>query len=425
MNHLSLFFPIITFVILLGLFFYKNNKKKWYIQEIFVSIKGNFIDIWYQFSSLKSRKKYLVLGIVVYVLVKVFMVFSINTNMPTFDEDAVAWWDMKTKIFASTQSLVLDKTNPEYLGADYGRYPFAGITDTYFLLPYGNFVNGLWNIIASLMYILALLLLFGIFLRKTNFFVSIISLYLFTSLPFVFIHWFGSYRNFPAWVFLFIFIFYLIDQLFHVDKEYGGNTGILFPILSVWFISSVTRNEGVILTGIMFLAIITFYHIFKKWKTQEIKKHFRPLIPIILWYIFNKIIFSFYPVWTVLNTWGTQINFDLLNSFFTNIAQSGVFVAPFQQMFYHPDYILLFVLFVITLIMFFRIYKHMKKIRLFWAITMLLLFLFMFTLYANVQSLWLLTHYAFIRYPVSIVLFLLYTIVYSLYLWKGSHESWL
>jgi hypothetical protein len=42
------------------------------------------------------------------------MLFSINMNMPTFDEDAVSGRDMKTKIFASTQSLVLDKTSSEF-----------------------------------------------------------------------------------------------------------------------------------------------------------------------------------------------------------------------------------------------------------------------------------------------------------------------
>ena len=78
----------------------------------------------------------MVLGICLYVIFKLFMLFSINTNMPTFDEDAVAGWDIKTKIFSSNQSLVLDKNSPEYFGSEYARYPFAGIIDTYFLLPY-------------------------------------------------------------------------------------------------------------------------------------------------------------------------------------------------------------------------------------------------------------------------------------------------
>jgi len=65
------------------------------------------------------------------------MLFSINVSMPTYSDDAIIGRDMTTKIFSIHKSLVLDTTSPEYFGTDYGRYPFAGITDTYFLLPYG------------------------------------------------------------------------------------------------------------------------------------------------------------------------------------------------------------------------------------------------------------------------------------------------
>jgi len=145
------------------------------MKEIFAHIRADFRLIGKQFLELKPWKKYLVLAIGIYALIKVIMVFSINTHMPTFDEDAVAGWDIKTKIFASNKSLVLDMASPEYFGTDYGRYPFAGITDTYFLLPYDGFVNGLGNIIEPLLYFFALLLLFGVFLRKTNLFVAAIS----------------------------------------------------------------------------------------------------------------------------------------------------------------------------------------------------------------------------------------------------------
>lgn len=415
LNHLSLLFPIVTFVGLLWLFIYRSSKQSWYVKEIIASIKTNFLDIWKQFSSLKLRKKYLVLGIVVYVFVKVVMLFSINTNMPTFDEDAVAGRDIKTKIFASTQSLVLDKASPEYFGTDYWRYPFGGITDTYFLLPYGEFVNWLSNIISPLIYILSILLLFGIFLRKSNLFWAVLISYVFTSLPFIFIHGFGSYRNFPAWVLLFVFIFYLIDQLFHLDKEYWGNTNILLPLLFVGFLSSVIRNEGVMITGISFIAIIVAYHIFKKWKFKEIKFQILPLIPIILWYIINKFVLWLYPEWAILATWwSTNLSTNLINSFFTNLNQSGVFLAPFQQMFYHPDYILLFLLFFLALIFFVMKYKQFKDSWLILLISLFLVIIFMFTLYSTL-SLGLVTHFAFIRYPVSIVLFLIYIVVYFLF----------
>jgi hypothetical protein len=69
-----------------------------------------------------------------YALIKIFMVFSINLHMPTFDDDAVTGWDLKTKIFAENKSLVLDKASPEFLGSALDRNVFAPLTDTYFLL---------------------------------------------------------------------------------------------------------------------------------------------------------------------------------------------------------------------------------------------------------------------------------------------------
>ncbi len=424
--RLSLLWPIITFIILLSLFVYKTKKTSWYIDWVFASVKNNFIDIKKQFLSLKLRKKYIVIAIWIYVLVKIFMVFQINTHMPTFDEDAVAGRDLKTKIFTENKTLVLDKTSPEYFWTDYGRYPFAWLTDTYFLLPYWEFVNWMSNIISPLIYLLSVFLLWGIFLRKTNLFVAVLSLYVFTSLPFVFIHWFGSYRNFPSWLFLFLFVFYLIDQLFNLDKEYWDNKRILIPIILVWFLSSIIRNESVMLTLISFLSIVILYHIFKKQNIKKLKTQFRPIIPIIFAYILNKIIFSLYPTWTLLNTGWTEIGSGLISSFFTNIKEPWVLLAPFKQMFTHPDYILLFVLFTISLIVFFARYKKMKNVWLFTIVTLLILFTFMFTLYANVQSLWLLTHYAFIRYPVSIIPFLIYTMIYTIYIATSkNNEHWL
>jgi len=425
-DKLSLIWPIITFILSLWLLIYKNKKQKWFIKEIIQYIKSDFVNIKTQFKWFKSRKQYLMLGILVYVLLKLFIVFSINVNMPTFDEDAVVWWDIKTKIFTENKSLVLDKNSPEYFWTDYGRYPFASIIDTYFMLPYGQYINWFGNIISPLIYILSLLLLFGIFFRKTNIFFSILTLYIFTSIPFVFIHWFGSYRNFPSWVILFIFIFYLIDQLFNIERIHWNNIKIILPLLFIGFLSSIIRNEGVMLTGIMLLAVIFLYSIFKKLEIRDIKQALFLFIPIILGFILNKIIFSFYPIGSVLNTWGnggTKINIKLLNSFFTNIGEPGVFAAPFQQMFYHSDYSLLFLIFTIVLLVFSLNYKKMKWVWTIFAITLFLIIIFMFILYSNFQWLGLLTHYAFIRYPVSMILFLIYPILYVPYIIYESRKN--
>lgn len=414
-DKLSLIWPIVTLFVLSWVFIYKirNNPEYWI--EIVSSIKNTFKYINNQISQILNWKRYILIAILIYVLVKVIMVFQINTNMPTFDEDAVAGRDIKTKIFAENKSLVLDKNNPEYFWTDYGRYPFASLADTYFLLPYWEFVNWMSNIISPLIYLLSIILLFGIFLRKTNFFIAAISSYIFTSLPFVFIHWFGSYRNFPSWVFLFVFVFYLIDQLFNINKEvWDINTNILFPIILIWFLSSVTRNEWVMLTWISFVVIMALYNIFKKQDIKGILKQIWPITPIIFAYIINKIIFSFYPSGTVLNTWWTEINAELFNSFLVNIKEPWVLIAPFKQMFLHPDYILLFYIFMLSIILFVWKYKKMRELWIFSSVILVILAIFLFVLYSNL-NLWLVTHFAFIRYPVSIILFLIFFIWYSIY----------
>ena len=98
----------------LALFIYKNSKDHEFIKEIGKNINADVLRIKQQYHELSSWKKYVIIGIVIYMLVKLCMVFSLNTYMPTYDEDAVTGRDLKTKIFTEHKSLVLDKTNPEF-----------------------------------------------------------------------------------------------------------------------------------------------------------------------------------------------------------------------------------------------------------------------------------------------------------------------
>ncbi|MEI7562609.1 MAG: hypothetical protein WCJ39_02610 [bacterium] len=106
--------PLVTFFVLLGLFVHRIKLNPHYLQEVLNSIGMNLQNISHQFLAYKLWKKILIVAMLVYALFKIVMVFSINTHMPTFDEDAVYGWDMKTKIFVENKSLVLDKASPEY-----------------------------------------------------------------------------------------------------------------------------------------------------------------------------------------------------------------------------------------------------------------------------------------------------------------------
>jgi hypothetical protein len=159
LNKLSLLCPVLTFLVVLGWLVYLQVKNRIF-SEIGASVSETFSLMRTQFSDMHIVKKILSACIIVYVIFKVFMAFSINVSMPTFDEDAVGGWDLKTKVFVENKSLVLDKTSPEFLGSALERNIFAPLTDTYFLLGYENFPVGLSNIISPLVYIGLVILFF-------------------------------------------------------------------------------------------------------------------------------------------------------------------------------------------------------------------------------------------------------------------------
>lgn len=409
-NKLSLLWPIITFSVCLALLIYRNNKHKWFMKEIIQYIKSDFYNIKTQFKLLKNWKQYIIIGVLIYVLLKLFMVFSINTHMPTFDEDAVAWIDMKTKIFTENKSLVLNKWSIEYLWNDFSRYPFSAIVDTYFLLPYWYFIDWLSNIISPLIYIMSLLVLFWIFLRKSNLLWASISSYIFSSLPFIFIHWIWSYLNFLSGVLLFIFTFYCFNQLF----ELRNNTRMWIIICIVGFLTTTIRNESFLLT-VAIIAILGIYMLVKKGRNQlytQKRIFLGPVVWILLWYGLIKIVTQLYPKWIEINTssWGLFS----IDSLIENIKKPWVFLAPFNQVILHPDYSLLFYLFIISIIILILNYKKTKDVDIFMLITWFLLCMFMVILYIT-PWLWLVTHFAFIRYPSAIVLFIVYVVIYTFY----------
>ena len=418
-NHLSLAGPLVTFFILLGLFIHRIKLHPHYVQEIFACIRLDFQKISQQFILYKPWKKILVVALLVYALFKIVMLFSINTHMPTFDEDAVAGWDMKTKVFVENKSLVLDKVSPEFLGSALERNIFAPITDTYFLLPYTWDVVGFTNIISPLLYFFTILLLFGIFLRKSDIFFSAIAWYIFASLPFVFIHGFGSYWNFISGVFLFVFIFYILDQILRLDHIVVENKQITIPLMILGFLTTVIRNESFILViSVLLLSAISYYIIQKKhWfsSKRSIVSLWYPIIWIFIGWVSSEYVLSLYPQWNSLNIGWLWTNQWLLSSLLTNIHQPWLLMAPIQQAFYHSDYNLLFLVFLITFLLYIVLRLSYKHIVLYVLSFFILLGWTLMILFANL-SLWLVTHYGFVRFSVVYVIFIVYLVVHMSYL---------
>ena len=417
LNNLSLLFPVITFAGVIGWLIYLQIKNRIF-SEIGASILETFSLIGKQFSDMHIVKKILSICIIIYVIFKVFMAFSINVSMPTFDEDAVGGWDMKTKVFTENKSLVLNTTSPEFLWSALERNIFAPLSDVYFLLGYEQFPVGLSNIISPLVYIALVILFFWIFLRKTNLFFAFLSIYIFTSLPFIFVHSFASYFNYISGFFLFTFAFYLSDQIFSLEKNKLPNL-LMIPILGIFsFLDSSIRNESIILVLIIFCVEVWVYFFHKRgeWNLKKYFFYIWALSGIAVSLLLNMIIGNMSPqkVADVSGfIWGW-----IVSNFFENITRPGVLSAPFSQSFFHSDYNLLYLLFALSILLFIFFFKKMWEIQSLFFACIVLFGIFTGILLANVEWLWLLTHFSFIRYPIAIMPFVVYLIVRSFYIFS-------
>lgn len=414
LSQLSLILPIITFIAVLWTLFYKNSKNIMFFSEIWLSIKGNFTQIKDNFVSAKQWQKWVIILAIVYCLFKVFMVFSINTNMPTFDEDAVSWRDLKTKVFVENKSLVLNKNSPEFLGSALERNIFAPLTDTYFLLWNNGSIIWLTNIISPLVYLLSIFLLFGIFLRKTNLFYSILWIYIFCAIPFVFIQWIASYWNYISGFFLFLIVFYFLDNFKQIENKW------IFLLLMIVNILWVTvRNESLILISAVLVFILIsylFYNLYFTKEKVEYKIIWKNLFYILLWlligYLVNKYVVSLYPKDKDLWIW---VKWWLISSFFANLSFENFFNQPLKQVFYHTDYNILYLIFIFSSLWIIFNKKLLWKV-IFFILWFIVLFWWMvFILVAN-PDLWLVTHYWVVRFWLVFVLLSIYISVYNFYL---------
>lgn len=423
-NSITILSPLVIFIWIIGVlwrYIYSGSISIW---DIVSPLKEDILHIRDSFFALATRKRCLIIFVSIYCLVKITMAFTTNIHMPTYDEDAVAWWDMKTKIFTYNHSLILDKTSPEYLGSDLSRLPMAWLIDSYFLLTTQSIV---WytNIISPLVLLMSFLLLLWFLYKKTDLLYAFIYSYIYISLPFIFVHSIGSYWNFPTWYFLVTIAVLLISS----DHRKFSYAMIIAPIIfMLWLI----RNESLITIFIVLISYIWFY-IAIQWKAysfQFVKKTIVTLFAsLVLSFIASKLIVLSYPSAVEMNTWWVWLSWGMFASILKNIGESGVLGAPFSQAFYHTDYLLLFMVYLLGLL--YWIYSLiMQKKRMYMIndyiiwLSLVLLLLYLIVLYSNVQWLGLLTHFAFIRYPVWIVVFIVLASWLSLYPLYDKINQW-
>lgn len=353
--------------------------------------------------SLWLRITWLIL--IIYCLIKIIMSFMIITSRLTYDEDAVVSWDLKSKVFTYQKNINLDWLSKEFLGTAPSRIIYWPIVDTVLIGSDDTYFDFYSNIMSSITYtIIAIFSIWYMYRKTRNLWIGLLAWYLSLSLPFVFYQSIGSYWNLSFGLWVVMFSIYLSEymNLLHIDKIEWWK---IFILGFLWFWMSAIRNEWIYYMGIILL--ITSINYFSDIRKLFINKLLAILWGIlsfsVVWYIMYKIMLLYQnTVWWVDHL--TQItSTNIISKFLENSFQQPVFKELLSQMFYHSDYSFSIILLILLSIVGFWFYSD-KENR---AHLMQMLVLFLTTvvvLFSNLE-LWLLTHYVFIRYALSFILF--------------------
>lgn len=401
----NLVLPIISFIIVFSLFLFQVYKKEIILKFDFIQkIKDSYFNIVFW-------KKVLVIIFILFSFWKIWLSLFTNINHPTLWEDAITWWDLKTKVFFENRAVPLDKENPENLWWEQKRTIAAPLTDLYFILPYKEIPIWWLNIFSWLIYLNMFILLFWIFLRKFDLFIASLAWYLWLSLPLVFIQSVDWYFNLVSGFFLFTFTYYLSDQII---KQEVKNLNILLPLWILVFLDSSIRSESLLL-----VSVILVFDLFILFFNQKIaKSNIYKFIPIFLWIILSWIVNKYYHSFSnfdkILTDGFDIVSINWFKQLIENTFNGDLFWAVFSQALFHPDYILLYLIFILSLLVIIFNKILFKELNIFIYKTFILLVIFLVILFM-IPEFWLLTHFAFLRYSLPITPFVIYVSVYTIW----------
>ncbi|GAB0174360.1 MAG: hypothetical protein HHAS10_02390 [Candidatus Altimarinota bacterium] len=401
-KHITILIPAITSLLLVG--FVLWGRKKGDTPPLLSDWKKTGEKILHDIKIYGTWRKIGVFFFLVMVLFKIALSFMTNLSHPTLGEDAVTGWDLKTKVFFENKSIVLDKQDPENLGGEYKRSIFAPLIDLYFLLPYDELPDGYTNIISSLIYLNTALLLFGIFLRKYDSFIASMAAYIWVSLPIIFIHSIDAYFNLVSGYFLFSFAFYISDQVI-LKKE--RNLLILFPLGILVFLDSSIRSESLLLVSTLLVIDFIFLFLAKAVNKKNSISFLPILVGISLSWAVNKYLHSFSPKENIMTDGFDIFSVKSLSSFFEHISNSKTLMAPLEQSLYHPDYNLLYLIFLGSLIFIFIKRFYLKEFSTMLVKTFALYAIFLAILYIE-PAFGLEDAFGFIRYSMALIPFALF-----------------
>lgn len=315
--------------------------------NIILKTKIDFIDfdVKDEFISFPSWIKVWLFLFLIWLLAKLAFGFLSIVNVPTYQDDTFANWNIRTKIFYERESLVLDSTDKDYLWQWYKQYPLTPSLYRTYLMKF-NWAWNEWlvNLPSLLFYVCALFLVFFSLLKETKKLKrAILWLVVLSSIPLYYIHWTNPYFD----VFQSVYFFSALYILYIFVRD---RLPIMLPILFIgmlWY----TKSEWMIIFTTAVLSTYAARYLIKN-KFIVSKDFLRLLFIIIWWVLIINLPFLVFKLSNWLWFWNGNANLaETALSLHTEI-----FPALYRALFLWWSYNLLFFAFIV-----FIVYDLLKK----------------------------------------------------------------
>lgn len=177
--------------------------------------------------------------IAVLIVWKIIYICFFSLSVPPFFDDPVSRWNYKAKIFFTNQSLVLNPSNPDFLGGTALRYPLGNsLFKTWTALAEGEWTEHYINLYGVAIYLAMLIVSYYRFRASLNIFFSLIFTYLLGSIPLLVFHSGTGHTDGILGFYFSCSLIYLFDGL---REDYPGYL-VIASILTV--IALFTKAEA-------------------------------------------------------------------------------------------------------------------------------------------------------------------------------------
>lgn len=299
------------------------------------------------------------------ITLKILYIFYEALVKPVVGWDALWNFSLRAKIFYFLGGIPLDRTNQFFLGGGMKQYPLhLPLLETFTFILQGGWNDAVMKVIFPL-YFLSLLIIFYYALRREQGrLIALFFTFLLSSLPLLVYHATIEYADFVVGVYFLAAVAYLYQFIKTKDMKVLLLSAIL-AALSAW-----AKDEGQIFYFICFLLLLTAVRF--NWK--YLATYLVPFAVLIAPWIIFKQIFGL--------SVGNEPTFSIAGFFSGLVFHPETIPKVLEKMFLSGNWHLLFGLWVLVIIFYFKKIFATEKKYIFWSSALAMLFfifLYVFT----------------------------------------------